>query len=39
MKSKTEQETKTTKDKKAKTNNEYEQMLIDFVKEEFKGVI
>lgn len=39
MKSKTEQETKTVKDKKAKTNNEYEQMLIDFVKEEFKGVI
>lgn len=39
MKSKTEQEVKTVKDKKAKTNNEYEQMLIDFVKEEFKGVI
>lgn len=39
MKSKTEQETKTVKNKKAKTNNEYEQMLIDFVKEEFKGVI
>lgn len=39
MKSKTEQEAKTVKDKKAKTNNEYEQMLIDFVKEEFKGVI
>lgn len=39
MKSKTEPETKTVKDKKAKTNNEYEQMLIDFVKEEFKGVI
>lgn len=39
MKSKTESETKTVKNKKAKTNNEYEQMLIDFVKEEFKGVI
>lgn len=39
MKSKTESETKTVKDKKAKTSNEYEQMLIDFVKEEFKGVI
>ena len=39
MKSKTEQETKTVKNKKAKTNNEYEQMLIDFIKEEFKGVI
>lgn len=39
MKSKTETETKEVKNKKAKTNNEYEQMLIDFVKEEFKGVI
>ena len=39
MKSKTEPETKIVKDKKAKTSNEYEQMLIDFVKEEFKGVI
>ena len=39
MKSKTEPETKTVKDKKAKTSNGYEQMLIDFVKEEFKGVI
>ena len=34
MKSKKEK-----KSKKARTNNEYEQMLIDFVKEEFKGVI
>ena len=39
MKSKTESEVKIVKDKKAKTSNEYEQMLIDFVKEEFKGVI
>lgn len=34
MKSKKEK-----KSKKARTNNEYEQMLINFVKEEFKGVI
>ena len=30
---------KKVKNKKAKTTNEYEQMLIEFVKSEFKGVV
>lgn len=30
---------KNEKKRKAKTSNEYEQMLIDFVKREFKEVI
>lgn len=40
MKTKVEKEVKKeVEKKKARTLNEYEQMLIDFVKDEFKGVV
>lgn len=34
-----EKVTKIKKKQKAKTKEEYEQMLLDYIKDEFKGVI